>query len=80
MNIINLQDSFLNNVRRERITITVYLNNGFKLTGTVLGFDNYVIFIETDRGQQLIYKHAITSILFLLIPIGMSPLSVTPLL
>ena len=63
MNIINLQDSFLNNVRRERITITVYLNNGFKLTGTVLGFDNYVIFIETDRGQQLIYKHAITSIL-----------------
>lgn len=63
MNIINLQDSFLNNVRRERITITVYLNNGFKLTGTVLGFDNYVIFIETDKGQQLVYKHAITSIL-----------------
>ena len=63
MNIINLQDSFLNKVRRERITITVYLNNGFKLTGNVLGFDNYVIFIETDKGQQLIYKHAITSIL-----------------
>ena len=63
MNIINLQDSFLNNVRREKITITVYLNNGFKLTGTVLGFDNYVIFIQTDKGQQLIYKHAITSIL-----------------
>ena len=60
---INLQDSFLNKVRRERITITVYLNNGFKLTGNVLGFDNYVIFIETDKGQQLIYKHAITSIL-----------------
>lgn len=63
MKVINLQDSFLNNVRKERITITVYLNNGFKLTGTVLGFDNYVIFIETDRGQQLIYKHAVTSIL-----------------
>ena len=63
MNIINLQDTFLNNVRKERITITVYLNNGFKLTGTVIGFDNYVIFIETDRGQQLVYKHAITSIL-----------------
>mgnify|MGYP000954750241 CR=1 FL=1 len=63
MNIINLQDSFLNNVRREKITITVYLNNGFKLTGSVLGFDNYVIFIQTDKGQQLIYKHAITSIL-----------------
>ena len=63
MKAINLQDSFLNNVRREKITITVYLNNGFKLTGTVIGFDNYIIFIETDRGQQLIYKHAITSIL-----------------
>ena len=63
MIIINLQDSFLNKVRREKITITVYLNNSFKLTGTVLGFDNYVIFIETDKGQQLIYKHAITLIL-----------------
>mgnify|MGYP000880985605 FL=1 len=63
MNIINLQDSFLNKVRKEKITITLYLNNGFKLTGTVLGFDNYVIFIETDKGQQLVYKHAVTSIL-----------------
>ncbi|HAS91147.1 MAG TPA: RNA chaperone Hfq [Sedimentibacter sp.] len=63
MNIINLQDTFLNKVRKEKITITLYLNNGFKLTGTVLGFDNYVIFIETDKGQQLVYKHAITSIL-----------------
>ena len=63
MKAINLQDSFLNNVRREKITITIYLNNGFKLTGTVIGFDNYIIFIETDRGQQLVYKHAITSIL-----------------
>lgn len=60
---INLQDSFLNNVRREKITVTIFLNNGFKLTGLVLGFDNYVIFIETERGQQLVYKHAVTSIL-----------------
>jgi host factor-I protein len=63
MNNINLQDSFLNNVRREKITITIFLNNGYKLTGTVIGFDNYVVFIETDKGQQLVYKHAITSIL-----------------
>jgi len=63
MNNINLQDSFLNTVRREKITITVFLNNGYKLTGTVVGFDNYVVFVETDKGQQLIYKHAITSIL-----------------
>lgn len=63
MTTINLQDSFLNNVRREKITITIFLNNGYKLTGTVIGFDNYVVFIETDKGQQLVYKHAITSIL-----------------
>ncbi|MEL7646829.1 MAG: RNA chaperone Hfq [Sedimentibacter sp.] len=63
MNTINLQDSFLNNVRKEKITITIFLNNGYKLTGTVIGFDNYVVFIETDKGQQLVYKHAITSIL-----------------
>ena len=63
MNNINLQDSFLNNVRREKINITIFLNNGYKLTGTVVGFDNYVVFIETEKGQQLVYKHAITSIL-----------------
>ncbi len=63
MNNINLQDSFLNNVRREKITITIFLNNGHKLTGIVTGFDNYVVFIETEKGQQLVYKHAITSIM-----------------
>ena len=63
MNTINLQDAFLNNVRKEKITITIFLNNGYKLTGSVIGFDNYVVFIETDKGQQLVYKHAITSIL-----------------
>jgi len=63
MTAINLQDSFLNNVRKEKITITIFLNNGYKLTGTVIGFDNYVVFFETDKGQQLVYKHAITSIL-----------------
>lgn len=63
MNTINLQDAFLNNVRKEKITITIFLNNGYKLIGTVIGFDNYVVFIETDKAQQLVYKHAITSIL-----------------
>jgi host factor-I protein len=63
MNNINLQDAFLNNIRKEKIIITIFLNNSYKLTGTVIGFDNYVIFIETDKGQQLVYKHAITSIL-----------------
>ncbi|HHZ00838.1 MAG TPA: RNA chaperone Hfq [Sedimentibacter sp.] len=61
--IINLQDSFLNSVRKDRTNITLFLNNGYKLTGLVTGFDNYVIIIETDKGQQMIYKHAITSIM-----------------
>ena len=63
MNNINMQDAFLNNVRKEKITITLFLSNGYKLTGTVIGFDNYVIFMETEKGQQLVYKHAITTIL-----------------
>ena len=63
MTIINLQDSFLNSVRKDKIRITIFLVNGFKLNGVVKGFDNYVIILEGDKGQQLIYKHAISSII-----------------
>jgi len=59
---INLQDIFLNQVRKENILITVYLINGFQLRGTVKGFDNYTIVLESDGKQQLIYKHAISTI------------------
>lgn len=59
---INLQDIFLNQVRKENILITIYLINGFQLRGTVKGFDNYTIVLETDGKQQLIYKHAISTI------------------
>lgn len=62
MNNLNLQDAFLNNVRKERTKITIYLSNGFKLSGMVKGFDNYVIFLESEKGQQLVYKHSISSI------------------
>lgn len=62
MNNINLQDAFLNNVRKEKIKITIYLLNGYKLTGLVKGFDNYVIYFETEKGQMMIYKHSISSI------------------
>ena len=62
MNNINLQDAFLNNVRKEKIKITIYLLNGFKVVGLVKGFDNYVIYLETEKGQMLIYKHSISSI------------------
>jgi host factor-I protein len=63
MNTINIQDAFLNNVRKSKNAITIFTNNGYKLTGTVIGFDNYVVFLETEKGQQLVYKHGITSIL-----------------
>lgn len=63
MNKINtsLQDLFLNQVRKEKIPVTVYLVNGVKLMGTIKGFDNFAILIKQDM-QQLIYKHAISTI------------------
>ena len=59
---INLQDSFLNQVRRENIPVTIYLVNGFQLKGQVRGFDNFTITIDSDGKQQLVYKHAISTI------------------
>lgn len=59
---INLQDIFLNQVRKENTSITIYLVNGFQLKGTVKGFDNYTIVLESDGRQQLIYKHAVSTI------------------
>jgi host factor-I protein len=59
---INLQDSFLNQVRKDNILITVYLVNGFQLKGSIKGFDNFTIILEGDGKQHLIYKHAISTI------------------
>lgn len=61
-NNINLQDVFLNKVRKENISITIFLVNGYQLKGYVKGFDNYTIVLESDGKQQLIYKHAISTI------------------
>jgi len=58
---VNIQDVFLNYVRKKRITVTVYLVNGVKLEGVVKGFDNFVIIIKDDS-QKMIYKHAISTI------------------
>ncbi len=58
---INLQDNFLNQVRKENISVTVYLVNGFQLKGVVKGFDNFTVVLEADGKQQLIYKHAIST-------------------
>jgi host factor-I protein len=58
---LNIQDLFLNHVRRKRIPVTVYLMNGVKLEGLVKGFDNFVIVLK-DENQKMIYKHAISTI------------------
>lgn len=59
---INLQDVFLNQVRKERIPTTIYLTNGFQLKGFVKGFDNFTVILETEGKQQLVYKHAISTV------------------
>ena len=59
---LNLQDVFLNQARKERISVTFYLVNGFQFRGMVKGFDNYTVILECDGKQELIYKHAISTI------------------
>ncbi|NLN13992.1 MAG: RNA chaperone Hfq [Tissierellia bacterium] len=59
---INLQDTFLNKARKESINITVFLVNGYQIKGVVRGFDNYTLILDSDGKQQLIYKHAISTI------------------
>jgi host factor-I protein len=59
----NLQDSFLNLSRKEKIALTIYLVNGVPIKGRVLSFDNFTILLEVDKKQNLIYKHAVSTIL-----------------
>ena len=59
---LNLQDLFLNAARKDRVPATLFLMNGFQLKGTVTGFDSFVVVIESEGRQQMIYKHAISTI------------------
>ncbi|HHU63536.1 MAG TPA: RNA chaperone Hfq [Clostridiales bacterium] len=59
---IILQDIFLNQVRKERVPVTIHLTNGFQLKGVVKGFDNFTIILDNEGKQMLIYKHAISTI------------------
>ena len=59
---VNLQDTFLNQVRKENIAVSIHLVNGFQIKGNVKGFDNFTVIIESMGRQQLIYKHAISTI------------------
>jgi host factor-I protein len=60
---INLQDTFLNQVRKENLPVTIYLVNGFQLNGLIKGFDNFTVLIEFENRQQMVYKHAISTIM-----------------
>ena len=60
---LNLQDLLLNNARKERVPVTIYLMNGVQIKGYVKGFDSYIVLLEGENRQQnLIYKHAVSTI------------------
>ncbi len=59
----NLQDLFLNRIRKEKAPVTVFLINGVKLQGLVVSFDNFSVLLRRDGHSQLIYKHAISTIM-----------------
>lgn len=60
---INLQDGFLNQVRKESIPVTIYLVNGFQMRGLVRGFDNFTVILDNEGKQELVYKHAVSTII-----------------
>jgi len=59
----NIQDAFLNTVRREKDTVTIYLMNGAKLSGRIRSFDKFSVLLDSGSQEQLIFKHAISTIL-----------------
>ncbi|MGF2615748.1 RNA chaperone Hfq [Rossellomorea vietnamensis] len=58
---INIQDQFLNQLRKDSTQVTVFLLNGFQIRGQVKGFDNFTVLFESEGKQQLVYKHAIST-------------------
>ena len=59
---INLQEAILNEVRHDRVPVTLFLMNGFQLRGVITGFDSFVVVLLSDGKQQMIYKHAISTL------------------
>ncbi|NLP26656.1 MAG: RNA chaperone Hfq [Clostridiales bacterium] len=60
---MNLQDVFLNQARKEKIPVTIFLTNGFQFKGIVKGFDNFTVILDCENKQNLVYKHAISTII-----------------
>jgi len=69
---LNLQDVFLNQIRKDGTPVTIFLLNGFQIKGFVRGFDNFTVVMDSDNKQQLIYKHAISTIIPLR-PVNLNP-------
>ena len=59
---LNLQEAILREVRAERVPVTLFLMNGFQLRGVITGFDSFVVLLVSDGKQQMIYKHAISTL------------------
>lgn len=59
---INLQDAILDEVMKEKVPVTLFLMNGFQMRGVIINFDSFVVVLVTDGRQQMIYKHAISTI------------------
>ena len=59
---INLQDVFLNQARKDKTMVTMYLTNGFQFKGIVKGFDSYTVILDSEGRQMLVFKHAISTI------------------
>ncbi|GAA0298173.1 host factor-I protein [Gracilibacillus halotolerans] len=58
---VNIQDQYLNQLRKERVPVTVFLTNGFQLRGVIKAFDNFTVLLDSEGKQQLIFKHAIST-------------------
>lgn len=63
MKVLNLQDIILNTVRREKIPVTIFLQSGYQFRGMVKGFDSFVIVLDCDGKQNMVYKHAVSTII-----------------
>lgn len=59
----NLQDVFLNHIRKQKVPVTVFLVNGVKLQGVITWFDNFCVLLRRDGQSQLVYKHAISTVM-----------------
>ncbi|WP_438350972.1 RNA chaperone Hfq [Paenibacillus sp. FA6] len=59
---INIQDTFLNQLRKESISVTIFLVNGFQIRGTIKAFDNFTVVVDSEGRQQMLFKHAISTI------------------